>query len=209
MPLKRLSGLFKRKKQKEEVEQAEEERKAIIGEMSENFQNMGSTMDQVQDHLQISTESMQHLPQLIQEQQELCRQVTTAQEASQNLLAKVQEYFEQRDQAQVQVVEQMAAMNQEMKDNSVRQQEHFSNLVQSFKSGRRILVFTIAIMGVISTCLLTVLVILAIRPDLFGARGYQAPIPQSTTTANPFLIEASQSSDPAIRQRALEALQKQ
>jgi len=65
MSLKRLSGLFKRKNKRleeQEREEVQEQRQSLIGEMSENFQSMGSTMEQVQDHLHTSAEAMQHLP---------------------------------------------------------------------------------------------------------------------------------------------------
>ena len=206
MSLKRLSGLFKRKNKRleeQEREEVQEQRQSLIGEMSENFQSMGSTMEQVQDHLHTSAEAMQHLPVLIQEQQELCKQVAIAQEANQGLLVKVQEYFEQRDQAQQALVDHVAAMNQQMREDAHAHKEHLQTLVSSYRGGRRMLVITIAFLGLIGTCLLTLLLIVALRPDLLGI---QTHVSSKQPAVNPVLLEAQASVDPLIRQRADEAL---
>lgn len=205
MPLKRLSGLFKRKKKQSEQSDEQDERKAIIGEMSDSFQSMGSTMEQVQDHLQGSQEALQQLPELVQEQQELCRQVTIAQETNQALLGKVQQYFDQRDQSQQAVVEHLAGLNKEMREHADRHFQQVDKLVNSYRSGRRMLVITIVFMAVIGTCLLALLLIVALRPDLLGIQAYGGQA-QAEQRIDPWLLEAGNSSDPAIRERAREAL---
>jgi hypothetical protein len=207
MPLKRLSGLLKRnKKPKEELERNEEqeERKAIIGEMSESFQNMGSTMEQVQGHLQGSHEALQQLPELLQGQQDLCRQVIIAQEANQGLLSKVQEYFDQRDQAQQAIIDHVSSINTAMHEHADRHHQQMTTLVNSYRSGRRMLVLTIVFMAAVGTCLLALLLVVALRPDLLVVQSQlQSP---AHPAFNPHLLEASQSNDPAIRRRAIDAL---
>ena len=70
--------------------------------------------------------------------------------------------------------------------------------------GRRMLIVTIAFLGFIGTCLLTLLLIVALRPDILGI---QTHVSNSTAPAiDPVLLEAQASADPLIRKRAQEAI---
>ena len=206
MSLKRLTGLFKRKgKAKEEQAAEQEERQAIIGQMSDNFQNMGNTIDQVQDQLAISNETMQELPELIREHKELCRQVSSGQEANQHLLARVQEYFEQRDNVQQEMVQQLQNIQTHMDDQSKAYHDHLNKLSMTYRSGRRFLVVTIAIMGFITCVLLTLLLIVALRPDLLGV-GRNPDMDQAQHNIDPLIRQALHSQNAAIVDRARAAL---
>lgn len=206
MSLKRLTGLFKRKgKAKEDQAAEQEERQAIIGQMSDNFQNMGNTMEQVQDQLSLSNETMQELPELIREHKELCRQVSSGQEANQHLLSRVQEYFEQRDSVQQEMVQQLQNIQTHMDDQSRAYHDHLQKLSSTYRSGRRFLVITIAIMGVITCVLLTLLLIVALRPDLLGV-GRSAHTDHAQQKLDPLYYQALQSVDPEIASRARTAI---
>lgn len=211
MPLKRLSGLFKRKSKHIEEEQvaAQEERKELIGEMSDNFQSMGTTMSMVQDHLQQSNESLGQIPELIRDQQELCRQVASTQEANQHLLVKVQEYFDQRDQVQQSVVDRLSGLQQQMQEQGTQYHDQLQKLSHTYKGSRRILVITIIFMAFIGTCLLAILLVVALRPDLLGIHSQRsAMMINPTNPKQQLLIEAMGSSEQEIRERAKIALGK-
>ncbi|NRA39517.1 MAG: hypothetical protein HRU15_15355 [Planctomycetes bacterium] len=167
MALKRLSNLFKRKNKKIEVEQEEQEREAI-GSMSTNFENMGSTMESIQDHLQGSNDSLDQIPALLKDQQELCKQVIVAQETNQGLLNAVQGYFEQRDKSQDLLLEHISTMNQQMRDGSQQHHDQVEKLVNNFRSGRKMLVIAIIFLCGVSFCLLALILLLALKPDIFG-----------------------------------------
>ena len=209
MSLKRLTGLFKRKgKAKEEQAAEQEERQAIIGQMSDNFQNMGNTIEQVQDQLSISNETMQELPELIREHKELCRQVSSGQEANQHLLSRVQEYFEQRDSVQQEMVQQLQNIQTHMDDQSKAYHDHLTKLSTTYRSGRRFLVVTIAIMGFIACVLLTLLLIVALRPDLLGV-GRTAHVDHVQQHIDPLIRQALLSDNAEIAKRARAALAQQ
>lgn len=167
MALKRLSKLFKRKDKKLEAEQEAVEREAI-GSMSDNFQNMGNTMENIQDHLQGSSQSLERLPSLIKDQQDLCKQVIIAQESNQGLLNAVQGYFEQRDKSQDLLLEHISTMNQQMRENSQQHHDQVGKLVSNFRAGRKMLIIAIIFLCGVSFCLLTLILVLALKPDIFG-----------------------------------------
>ena len=211
MSLKRLTGLFKRKsKAKEEQAADQEERQALIGQMSDNFQNMGNTMEQVQDQLSVSNEAMQELPELIREHKELCRQVSSSQEVNQGLLTRVQEYFEQRDHVQQEMIDQLHQLKTHLDDQSKSYHDNLQKLSSTYKSGRRMLVITIAIMGFIGCVLLTLLLVVALRPDLLGV-GQQVQTTRSheAQAIDSLYYQATQSDNSEISARAHIALEKQ
>jgi len=101
-------------------------------------------------------------------------------------------------------VEHVAAMNQQMREDAQANKDHLKTLVASYRGGRRMLIVTIAFLGFIGTCLLTLLLIVALRPDILGI---QTHVSNSTAPAiDPVLLEAQASADPLIRKRAQEAI---
>lgn len=121
----------------------EEEREALLQELSHGFVSVGATIERLDENLSAGTRSLEamtqvqeRLPSLLAEQQHLIQEVAETATASRRALEALGEHLQQRDAAQVAIVERLEALGQSMDRQRDAHKEQLELVMRVHRSGR-------------------------------------------------------------------------
>lgn len=204
------------------------ERQELLGHLDDGFRQVGNVLVRLDEHLAASTtavtEVQKRLPELVDRQHELIEQACEAGRANRAALEAFTENLQHRDEHQRETLKQLQALSQNLHDERDAHQRQLDLVMAMHRSGRRMLLSVFLIFILLFIFVLMALLAVALKLGPFKgetpALVPTAPAPMAAPTparsapvldddsVRRALGEAATSTDPAVRERAIRALER-
>ena len=168
----------------------EEERKELIRNVGDGFSNVGKVLERLDRHLETGTRSLEgmiqtqnRLPALMEEQRHLVEKTTALAETQRKALDLLTVHLQERDRTAAAMVERLDEMGKGLRELRDQDNSRMQLLLQFQRSGRRMALALGMVAVFIILALMTLIIVLSLRPDLFGRGPLPAPNQQPPPNA--------------------------